>query len=194
MNRILISLFLILNITACGSDSNSDIDLTGSWKRDNLDFQGWPFAADHTWTFSKNGNFTLNSQISPITSANTAELSFQGSYSLGGKITMPSGKTATQLELIYGNDSNVISDIYSEDNNEIKIVYDLAYIQDNNLFLGARTTKNTEDCTGRYFGFADNDQNILIIYEQSAFIPANLEECYIRPTELDFDNVLYKVE
>ncbi len=198
MNRILISLFLILNITACGSDSdsNNNIDLSGSWKRDNMPFNQW--RVDHTWTFSRDGTFTIGNLLYTEDAEGTVVPAFEGTFSLGSSIVMPSGQTATELNLIYNtprddSEEESLDNVYSEYGSEDDVVYEVAYVQDGNLYFGIRETLSTEGCSDLYLLPADASQGeFLTEYEYDDLF--GRDNCYIRPTELDFDNVLYKVE
>ncbi len=205
MNRILISLFLILNITACGSDSdsNSDMDLSGTWKRDNMPLYQW--RANHTWTFSSDGIFTIDNLIyaeDTEATEGTVAPAFEGTFSLGTFITMPSGQTATELNLIYntprdsGFEEESADSVYSEYDNEDGTVSEIVYIQDGNLYFGIRDTPTTEGCSDLYLLPADISQEEYLTEYDYDLLDRDIgrDNCYIRPTELDFDNVLYKVE
>ncbi len=198
MNRILISLFLISNITACGSDSNNNIDLSGSWKRDNMPFS--QSHADHTWTFSGDGTFTIDNLIYHADTEDTNGVvapAFEGTFSLGSSIVMPSGQTATELNLIYntprdGSEEEPADSVYSEYGSEDNPVYEIAYIQNGNLYFGIRETITTEGCSDLHLLPSDASQEELLSEYDDDLL--GRDNCYIRPTELDFDNVLYKVE
>ncbi|MEH6347589.1 MAG: hypothetical protein V7785_21010 [Bermanella sp.] len=203
MTRIFISIFLILNITACGSDSdsNSEIDLSGSWKRDNMPFSQW--RANHTWTFSSDGTFTIDNIIyaeGAEATDGTVTPAFEGTFSIGSSIDMPSGQTAIELNLIYntprnsayGFEEEPADSVYTEYGSEDEAVSEIVYIQDDNLYFGIRDTLTTEGCSDLYLLPAGTLQDeYLTEYDDDLLGRSN---CYIRPTELDFDNMLYKVE
>jgi len=206
MNRILISLFLILNITACGSesDSNNNIDLSGSWKRDNMPFS--QSHADHTWTFSSDGTFTIDNLVYHAGAEDTDGVvapAFEGTFSLGSSMTMPSGQIATELNLIYntprnsafGFDGESADSVYSEYGDDAPPVYEIVYLQDGNLYFGVRQVLTTEGCSDLYLLSGDTlQEEYLSEYRPNLLGLMDRDNCYIRPTELDFDNLLYKVE
>ena len=206
MNRILISLFLILNMTACGSesDSNNNIDLSGSWKRDNMPFS--QSHADHTWTFSSDGTFTIDNLVYHAGAEDTDGVvapAFEGTFSLGSSMTMPSGQTATELNLIYntprdgafGFEGESADSVYSEYGDDAPPVYEIVYLQDGNLYFGIRQDLTTEGCSDLYLLSGDTlQEEYLSEYGDNVLGLMDRSNCYIRPTELDFDNLLYKVE
>ena len=206
MNRILISLFLILNITACGSesDSNNNIDLSGSWKRDNMPFS--QSHADHTWTFSSDGTFTIDNLVYHTGAEDTNGVvapAFAGTFSLGSSIVMPSGQTATELNLIYntprdgafGFEGESADSVYSEYGDDAPPVYEIVYLQDGNLYFGIRQDLTTEGCSDLYLLSGDTlQEEYLSEYGDNVLGLMDRSNCYIRPTELDFDNLLHKVE
>lgn len=198
MDKRLLPLFIILSLTACGSDSdsNSNIDLDGTWKRGNMPFNN--LRVDHTWTFSNDGTFTIDNIIYHEEPEEVTASAFEGTFSLGTSIDMPSGQTAIELNLIYDTpDTNGLSpvdDTLIEPGSDAPTVSELAYLQDGNLYFGVREVITTEECSDLYL-LGDIPQNeFLSDYDDNSMYLADRTNCYIRPSELDFENVLYKVE
>ena len=201
MNRIFLLFLIIVNITACGSDSDSqsNIDLEGSWKRDNMPFHH--LAADHTWTFSSDGAFTISNVIYHEGEEGIVAPALEGIFSLGSSINTPSGQTAIELNLIYNTPKDstydIEDDIYTVPSSDAPPVYEIAYIQDNHLYFGVRDPRTTEECSDLYLMSNDASQSEYIstyIGTENLLDMPDRSSCYIRPTKLDFENTLYKVE
>ena len=197
MDKVFVTLLILLNITACGSDSDSQnaIVLEGTWKRDNMPFN--EIRADHTWIFSSDTTFTINNIIYHEGEEGIVAPAFEGTFSLGASITMPSGQTATELNLIYNTPRNstynIDGDIYTVPGSDAPPVYEIAYIQDNSLYFGVRDPRTTEECSDLYLISSDIAQNeYLSEYDNSMGI-ADRSSCYVRPAELDFENILLKI-
>ncbi len=198
MDKTLITLLIILNLSACGSESDTQSELVGSFQRNNQPFQDW--TADHTWHFASDGTFSINSLLYNAEQAGTINAIFEGTYSLGASTMTASGQSAMELNLTYigvGAGTEASSDVYTQHSSDVEPVYELAYLQDNNLYFGIRDTYTTEYCSA-------SDLNLLGETDQSDFLaqygnsntiePLDLSNCHIRPSELDFENVLFKVE
>ena len=198
MDKLLLSLFIILSLTACGSDSdsNSNIDLDGTWKRGNMPF--YNLRVDHTWTFSNDGTFIIDNIIYHEDPEEVTASAFEGTFSLGTSIDMPSGQTAIELNLIYDTpDTNGLSSVNEaliEPGSDAPPVSELAYLQDDNLYFGTREVITTEECSDLYLLGDIPQYEYPYEYDDSSIYLVDRTNCYIRPTELDFDNVLFKVE
>jgi hypothetical protein len=201
MNRIFLLFLIIVNITACGSDNDSqnNIDLEGSWKRESMTFHN--LVADHTWTFSSDGTFAINNIIYHENEEGIVAPAFEGTFSLGSSINTPSGQTAIALNLIYNTPKDsaydIEDDIYTVPGSDAPPVYEIAYIQDNNLYFGIRDPRTTEECSDLYLMSDDASQSeytSTYIGTENLLGMPDRSSCHIRPTELDFENTLYKVE
>jgi hypothetical protein len=203
MAKHLTPLILLLTLTACGSDndSNNNLDLSGTWKRDNMSFN--ELRADHTWRFSSDGSFTIDNVIYHEGEEGIVAPAFEGTFSLGSSINTPSGQTAIELNLIFNTPRDSAFGIGGEDSPYVNYgsdappVYEIVYLQDGNLYFGSREVITTEGCSDLYLLSDDDAYQEEYLTDYDGVNPTYLVDrtnCHIRPTQLDFDNVLFKVE
>ncbi len=195
MNKILLIALTISTLIGCGADGDnqSNIDITGSWERNNIPHDD--LITDNIWTFKNDGTFSLASRLTGTDINGTNEKSSTGTFSVGSNVVQANGETATNIIIHFdGSDvpdlpTYVVPSIADED------MPDIAYIQDNTLYFGKRPQRMLEACWAIFLTGDAGESQYFDQYEVDPF-KASIEEqatCYTRPTELDFDNPLYKI-
>ncbi len=194
MYKILYLTLFSLPISACGADSNnqSNLDITGSWQRDNIPHDH--ITTDNTWTFKNDGTFSLYSHPSDIEPEADYGPSATGIFEIGSEVTLASGETAANISIHYDiSYSSTTPGLEPSISDEA--MPDIAYIQDETLYLGKRGERMLEACSAILLT-DDVDQNTYINQYLNDALNTSTEQqatCYTRPTELDFYKPLYKL-
>jgi hypothetical protein len=194
MNRYFLILTVFLFISGCGSDSDnqSNLNITGSWQRNGIPHD--EIVTDNTWAFKSSGIFTLNSRLAGTDIENTNSPNVTGTFEIGSEVKLATGMTATNITIRYDNIGNSLASAYTPAISG-EVIPDIIYIQDDTLYLGKRSERALEAC--RAILLTNSNQSELIDqYENNAFSTSTEQQasCYVRPTELDFENPLFKIK
>jgi hypothetical protein len=185
-HKLFLSLLVCTNLSACIeleedlSDSQSPEaqafkqQLTSNaWQSDGIPSNG-QLVANHL-TFHNN-NEVSKLRHSRSSDGSLSEITSNADYSVGEKVTLPSGLMA--FELNYANKSLSFDPDHISQSTSTPIELELAIIKDGNLYFG--NANMIETCEGEYF---ERD----IIDLSGSIIRGFYTECYARPTSINFD-------